>query len=303
VWPSSNYRSYLRLGSPVYRHLVEDIQDNSKHDYRLFESYFDLGLMAWRFDLADIARWAWPRVGTVLNSVVMDFATTECGNEWWQEVLSYYEAIREYAPNVANELLGIFRLCVSMPLGDRLVTTQEEPQVDIKTCVALYKGSSPLPNPVSAMILGYTFVVLLSLGHNSDVWKNQLTRDERSVFYTAQAHLVSLDNNPNLDLAWLKNPNASTLMQQICRECESRFDSLWSKSFGLLGTFGSPLPLADVCKLARLPQCRYLFAEAVRKPDWSCRSGCGERMVRRIDKHMGKLFSEQMVAIYKELVA
>ncbi|KAG9120428.1 hypothetical protein FRC07_004084 [Ceratobasidium sp. 392] len=296
----SNDRSATFLvGDMVFRQLSQDIRDDEKHNKALFLLQFCVGTMAVRFDLVDLARWAWRSIGTLLRSA-KKLATDKWGILWLTRMLVYYEAILESEPNVARELLAFFRLVLSMSLDNRLIETQEEPATSLEACVTLYKSSSLLGSPMSNFARGYTFIALLSLGHNSAVWKSQLTSDDRSILYAAQVHLVSLGEYPFLELGWIQIPTRFGIADQACFNCSHDFTLAWSESFGLLGTLNSPVQLVDVSKLARLPQCRYLFAERFRTSEWPCKLGCGGKMIKKVDEYLDRIFNEQSVILYRE---
>ncbi|KAG8736187.1 hypothetical protein FRC10_009583 [Ceratobasidium sp. 414] len=286
-----------RPGDPAYMHLLTAAQDSNNHDRDLALHYIHLGITAARFDLIKIARWAWLQLKLVFNSATK-LATVKWDPVSILAMLIYCRKMPESEPDVEYELVAFFRLILSMSLSGRLIAPQGEPVSNLDMCVKLYKGHPEWDRSTLGAVLGFTFVAILSLGHNSSVWKDQLSRDERSVFYTAHVHLVSLDNIPNLELAWINNPIRSSIVNAICSRCSKRFPQAWSASFGHLGALGSATPLQDVSKLAHLPQCRQLFAETVRSDAWRCESFCGKIMLRRVDECLNRLFDEQLVAAY-----
>ncbi|KAG8760363.1 hypothetical protein FRC12_009578 [Ceratobasidium sp. 428] len=295
-----------RPGSTAHKHLFEDILDPKKHNPTLFWHIFTIGVMSVHFEIIDVARWAWPRVKTILLSVADKLVSISWKEYQLWRMFVYYDAIFEHEPDAADELLAVFRLTCSLCQSSGPYVAKGSTS-ELDAFIALYRLSSPLKSPLSNLALGCIFIMLLSLGHNSDVWRNKLTRDERSVFYTAQAHLVSLSTHSNLELGWLQNPRRFGVLDNTCSpECSEEISLAWSKTFGPLGVLNSPLPLEDVSKLASLPQYRHLFATRVRNLDWllcQCQEGCGERAISVIDAHLSRIFNDQVVAIYKQLTA
>ncbi|KAG8712670.1 hypothetical protein FRC09_019592 [Ceratobasidium sp. 395] len=295
-----------RPGSAAYVALREDVQNDENYDWTLFLQYFSLGALAVCFNMTDVARWIWPRAGIILKSamrLVSDSLVQHKLSQTIMRMLSYYETVLEHEPNVARELLAFSRLTLNVSPKDQLPSVQGGLISNLEACLLLYRKSLPLKGSLThSMALGYTFIMLLSLGHQSDIWKNELTRDERSVFYAAQVHLVSLGNYPNLELGWFHDPARSGIPDQACPACSQQFARVWSESFGHLGALNSPLPLHDVTGLTYLPRCRYMFSGEVRKPDWPCQTGCGEKMVEKINGCLDRLFNEQLVRIYEELI-
>jgi hypothetical protein len=132
--------------------------------------------------------------------------------------------------------------------------------------------------PQQTELKGSAFgIVALTLGHCLSIWKDQLTRDQRSMLYAAQAHLVPLHANSNIELSWLKDPKKSRILGLTCSDCSERFDSVWRISFGLCGTLNPPALLEDVSKIASLPQCRQLIAHTARAPSWQCKKKCNKK--------------------------
>ncbi|KAF8599773.1 hypothetical protein BDV93DRAFT_525859 [Ceratobasidium sp. AG-I] len=160
----------------------------------------------------------------------------------------------------------------------------------LETCVVLYKTLSTSTKKYDSITFGYVFTIILSLGHRSPTWADQLTRDERAVLYAAQAHLTSLRKDKELDLGWLVHPRTSSLLHKTCSACSGCFDTVWNASFGQCGTIDSAAPLRDVSELVILPQCRHIFARGVRSSSWRCEFQCGMSMLKKIDSKIERLF-------------
>ena len=160
----------------------------------------------------------------------------------------------------------------------------------LKTCATLYGELSNSTRKYDNITFGYVFIIILSLGHRSPIWTDQLTRDQRAILYTAQAHLTSLRKDKELDLAWLAHPRTSSLLHKTCSACSNRFDTVWDASFGQCGTINSAVPLRDVSELVVLPQCRHIFARGVRSSSWRCEFQCGMNILRKIDSKIERLF-------------
>jgi hypothetical protein len=281
----------------MYMQLFTDAPRKDMHDQGLLLRYLYLGDTAFRFGITDLANWAWEQLGLVLKS-----ARKLAGAKWDKlmmlKMLSHFDAMLESKPEVAFELSAFFRLILSTSTQSHPSVVGTQPTSSFDTCLMLYKESLLLEEPVRSLVLGYTFVVILSLGHQSSIWKDQLTRDQRYTLYTAQAHLVSLRDNQHLDLGWIQGPKKSQLLGLGCSDCSERFvGPAWRLSFGLCEVLNSRIPLEDVTKLAHLPVHRQVFAETVRFPARPCKN-CGERILREIDVYLNNLFHKQLPAAY-----
>jgi hypothetical protein len=278
--------------------LLTGAQCKKNHTKTFFLFYLYLGDIAYRFGITDLAHWAWDQLGLILKSA-RQLVKVKWPKITMLRMLEHFDAMLESKPDVAFEIFALFQLLLSVSTdGHPLISTQ--PASNIDTCVLLYKDSPLLAEPARGLILGCAFVVVLSLGHRSSVWKDQLTRDQRYTLYAAQAHLVSLRDNQHLEIKWLQDPQNSKILGSACSACAVQFNSTWEISFGLCGTLNSHIPLEDVSNLARLPQCRQIFAEAVRCPLWSasCKKKCNEIILREIDVNLDNVFRKQLLAAY-----
>jgi hypothetical protein len=277
--------------------LLTDAQHKRNHTRFFFLRYLYLGGIAYRFGIIDLANWAWDQLGHILKSA-KQLVIAKWDKSMMLRMLAHYDAILKSKRDVAFEIFAFFRLILSVSTHDRPLVSQTQPNID--TCVLLYKELPLLAEPVRGLILGCTFVVILSLGHHSSVWK-EFTRDQRSTLYAAQAHLVFLRDNQHLDLGWLQDPKKSKILGLACSDCSKRLDSAWRVSFGLCGALNSRIPLEDVSNIARLPQCRQIFAENIRyNPTQLCKKDCNEIILRVIDENLNGLFQEQLPAAYNQ---
>ncbi|QRV83209.1 hypothetical protein RhiJN_11225 [Ceratobasidium sp. AG-Ba] len=233
------------LGRPsdrAYISLLTDARYSNKHSQELLMRYLDLQYVSHKLMLKDIAGWALEQVEHTLAS-----ATRLADLEWEYSMLAailvgYVMAgVDGLAPSY--HLLGFFQLILSQSVASSPLTMRPDPNPNIDHCVAFFKSASNYA--FGDFILGSTLPVLLSLGPNSIVWKDQLARDERAILYTVYAHWVSLQNNPHLELGWLENPLKFISFDDVCRRCFQRLFDAWNDSFGRIGTLDSSLPLED----------------------------------------------------------
>ncbi|KAG9074106.1 hypothetical protein FS749_014375, partial [Ceratobasidium sp. UAMH 11750] len=153
----------------------------------------------------------------------------------------------------------------------------------LDACVRLYKDTS-LPTALPKLF-GCIFTLILSLGYQSTVWKDQLTRDERAALYVAQAHFTRLHRHPELSLEWLFSPQ-TTITSGEC------------------GELNSVVPLEDISEIARLPQYRQKFADAVQSSPWVCELHytAGKKFLNAIDTRLGESYVK-FTSEYKRIVS
>jgi hypothetical protein len=179
-------------------------------------------------------------------------------------------------------------VCFVLSSSATTPSTSKHTTLNIDACVQLYKDPS-LPTAMPKLF-GCVFAIILSLGHQSSVWKDRLSRDERSILYAAQAHLVRLDEHRELSLGWLSRPKSLIVSPGGgCQSCQQYFHVLWNASFGQCGTLNSAMPLEDVSKVVRLPIYRQKFAA-----NWACETKCGtrEETLKGIDVRLEELYAE-----------
>ncbi|QRV73284.1 RNA recognition motif protein [Ceratobasidium sp. AG-Ba] len=337
-------------GDPEFLNLITAAGSTHMHTTLTVMRYLRLGSLAYRFGLINLARWAWSQLHAVVKRSADSLANEKWDTTTLLGMLDHHDAMRNSKPEQSNELIAFFRLILSRA-ADNVSGTQADSlqQRTIASCVTLYKQSAALSSTARNIVLGSTFVTLLSLGPNSTAWKDMLARDERLTFYAAHADLqVSLkDHSVTVSgwLDWIRNPEPIVIKPaSLCSACLTSFRSSWRTGFGtgsiLKGAMESndnrtrnqaslasrsngslgfstmlnqefrgvqaslaligPQTIAwDIRLLALLPQCRQVLASNIRA-ERQCEKRCNDRALHKIDEHLNKLFTEQLVAAHNE---
>ncbi|KAF8599766.1 hypothetical protein BDV93DRAFT_609064 [Ceratobasidium sp. AG-I] len=215
----------------------------------IFLCYLGIYIITRHFGMSKLHTWSHTRLEMILRSVTGFVNTTWDKCTIMQAAACAYEG----ASYLSYDLRAFLYLALSTsapnnPLAHRLPLSS-----NLDTCVALYKDRD-LPERYPSLF-GYVFTLILSLGHHSPIWTSQLTREDRNILYTAQAHLISLGVDPNFELSRLLQP-ASQTWSFRCTSCTSHIDTAWSTSFAGFGSLNSTIPLEDISKLVLLPSYR-----------------------------------------------
>ncbi|CAE7079279.1 unnamed protein product [Rhizoctonia solani] len=163
--------------------------------------------------------------------------------------------------------------------------------ITVRLCTKLYKEKSLLVDAPG--IFGFVFAVILSLGHRSSVWTNDMTREDRRVLFAANSMFTCLRDHTDLGVGWLLQPTDMRDVIKDCPDCSklknTGFKAWWDSGFGQCGKLSSQIPLEDIRHIVRLPHYRNLFSDAssVRR---YCGKGCPARLLAYIDEHMESLY-------------
>jgi hypothetical protein len=286
-----------RPNDPEYLRLLASAKDEHNHTQDAFIFYLDVGNLALRFGIGRLESWARLQLSLVLRSADR-LADSKWDKDTLLQVVSYgNEAPGDDTPNFPYGMISFVYLVLSISTGNPLVPG-EHFGLNLDTCVRLFMDPS-LPESLPDLF-GYLFAIILSLDHQSSVWKTDLTRNHRAILYAAQVQLTRLDQHAQLTLDWLVSPQKAAT-SRICGPCGRRFKPLWGASFGKLGALGSAVPSEDIATIILLPQCRQMFAKAVQSEVEVCKSRCGEKTLYSVDQHIHYMFSE-LESEYQRLV-
>ncbi|KAF8593403.1 hypothetical protein BDV93DRAFT_612242 [Ceratobasidium sp. AG-I] len=237
------------------------------------------------FGMSKLHDWACSRLKGVLK------LATEIFNTSWDKgtIMQVATCLYEESHWLNCNLHAFILLTLSTSAQNNPIAHQLPVSSNLDTCVALYKDPS-LPKTYPA-IFGYVFTVILSLGHRSSVWTNQLTREDRNILYAAQVHLMSLGDDPDLDLSWLSQSPSKYRIEFCSDSCIKDTNTAWSASFALCGASDSVIPLVDVSMLVLLPGYRQLFADSARSNFKSCINECACNALNSIDAWTQAIFA------------
>ncbi|KAG9120012.1 hypothetical protein FRC07_004667 [Ceratobasidium sp. 392] len=254
-----------RPADAEYLSLLTDASRVNYHTQETFMRYLDINLLAVYFGMKGLEIWAHSQLELVLQSTSR-LANYAWGKDTLLQAVSCANNMPKGTQDIARGMLAFVCLILSSS-ADPSLATQTHSAANLETCVRLYKDTS-LPTALPKLF-GCIFTLILSLGYQSTVWKDQLTRDERAALYVAQAHFTRLNRHSELALEWLSSPQTTITSGEVCHMCKQHFNALWSTSFGQIGDLDSVVPLEDVAKIARLPQYRQKFADFVQTTPWN----------------------------------
>ncbi|KAF8599768.1 hypothetical protein BDV93DRAFT_525855 [Ceratobasidium sp. AG-I] len=260
---------------PLYKSrfmLTDKAETHTKDD---FLCYLGISHMARHLGMYNLGSWSDSQLGLVLNS-----ATGFVNNSWDKKTLiqaGYFPLGESYM--IVDDLSVFALLALSASAPNNPITYQPPTLLNLDTCVSIFKDPGLLKG---TSIFGYAFTVILSLGHYSSIWTNQLTREDRTVLYAAQAHLILLEEDPGLDLSWIFQPSRRIWVYS-CTPCTNLFNTVWGASFAKCTSLNSNIPLVDISKLVLLPIYRQFFIASTRSNPKSCRRKCARRVWRYID--------------------
>ncbi|QRV83234.1 hypothetical protein RhiJN_11250 [Ceratobasidium sp. AG-Ba] len=294
---------FALLGTPAdpdYLSLLTDASRTNYHTQETFFRYLDINLLAVYFGMKGLELWAHAQLELVLQS-----STRLSNYAWGKDTLLQAISCANNRPKGTQDVSRNMLAFVCLILGsstDPLQSSRAHTAANLNTCVQLYKDAS-LPGALPTLF-GCVFTLILSLGHQSTVWKDKLTRDERAALYVAQATFTRLTRHPELSLDWLSSPLTTIAAGEVCHMCKQHFNVLWGSSFGRCPDLNSVVPLEDVVELARLPQYRQTFADAVYSSAWVCELHytTGKKLLTAIDTRMGETYSK-FTSEYKRILS
>lgn len=294
---------FALLGTPAdpdYMSLLTDASRANYHTQDTFLRYLDINLLAVYFGMKGLELWAHSQLELVLQS-----ATRLAGYAWTKDTLLQAISCANNMPKGTQDVSRNMLAFVCLILGsstDPVLSSRAHSIANLNTCVQLYKDAT-LPGALPKLF-GCVFTLILSLGHQSSVWKDKLTRDERAALYVAQANFTRLKRHSELSLDWLASPLTTVAAGEVCHMCKQHFTMIWSSSFGRCGDLNSVVPLEDVTELARLPQYRQTFADAVYSSPWVCELHytTGKKILTAIDTRMGETYAK-FTSEYKRILS
>ncbi|CAE6477735.1 unnamed protein product [Rhizoctonia solani] len=214
-----------RPGDPFYMALLTDAKDRCRHTQEVFIRYLDIGNLADRLHMWGLADWAQQQIELLLKS-----ASQLIENFWDEETILQIATFGRAAEQEFSSQLHTFLRRILKPDVHGNLTPH-----NLDLCVSLYGNSEVLG--INQELFGWTFLLVLSLGHRSAAWSTKLSREDRLVLYAAQAELVKLSEYAPLGISWLAQSRHPTngLLHICCSVCSARCDEAWTTAFGKLG--------------------------------------------------------------------
>ncbi|KAL5639308.1 hypothetical protein ACGC1H_006723 [Rhizoctonia solani] len=279
-----------RPGDPVYMELLTDARDTLRHTKETFLKYLDIGYLASRLRIHSLANWAREQL-----LLIFDSTSRVAENIWGANTLvqlatlAIPDTVNASASQEFHSKAHIFLRYSLAPWTVPSINICSEYLVD--RYILLYKDAEVLAT--SKELFGWVFLFVVSLGHKSPTWSEQLGRGGRLILYAAEVEMTSLCDYRHLDVAWLvPRDHTRWHLDMCCEDCWKYCEATWDSSFDRVGLLDSSVPLEDIRKLLFLPRFRQTFAKAARSTQWPCKARCGETVLASIDKKITRLCLE-----------
>ncbi|KAG8730723.1 hypothetical protein FRC12_020106 [Ceratobasidium sp. 428] len=223
---ASQFRSllFVLLGTPAnaeYLSLLTEANQVDSNMQSRFTYYLDISLLAMTFGMNDLGIWAHCQLKVLLQS-----SGSLASKAWKEDTLLQALRCAYIMPgdtvDFEHDMLAFLYLVLS-PSTSSLQDSQSG--FNLETCVGLFKRVGLLES--APQLFGYIFAIILSLGHQSPVWKENLTREDRAALYAAQVHLVRLGRYEGLSLRWLTlSQNLRPAVSFLAMDCHSCIKNL-----------------------------------------------------------------------------
>jgi hypothetical protein len=261
--------------------LLTAAQNPLCHNQASFVRYLDIGILADRLNMNSLKSWAQSQLRHFLELTEQAWVSK---STWDKQLLLEIAAFGKSSPEDIDN--GIQTLLRAILTPSSVLTPPY-----LETCVSLYKDSTF--SKTSDALSGWIFVFILSLGHRSSVWLNDLTRDDRLVLLTAQAELTNLSQRSDLRINWLTEKRGELgPFNLCCGNCSHFWNPMWVSNYGKVGKLNSATPLEDIRQIMRLGDYRQTFAWAISSGTWPCQEECGKKVLRSVDERTNLLFQD-----------
>ncbi|KAG9074107.1 hypothetical protein FS749_014376 [Ceratobasidium sp. UAMH 11750] len=284
---ASQFRSlvFVLLGTPgdlEYLSLLTDAHRVNARIQHRFVHYLDTSSLSTLFGMKSLGLWARSQLGIALRSagVLASYGWEKA--TLLQAVLCARD-MQEDASDVANNMLALVYLVLSFSAD----TSPSQKEAALNLSSSLFKDIFVFDQRPE--LFGCALTVILSLGHQSPVWREQLTREQRASLYVAQAHLTRLSQYPGLSLKWLASPPLTNT--GACATCATHLQTFWAKTFRQCGSLDSDIPLHDVSKLVPLPQYREQLARLLSTMWCAVNCGAKEKVLHAVDSHLKEFYT------------
>ncbi|CAE6440623.1 unnamed protein product [Rhizoctonia solani] len=261
--------------------LIQTLETPSCYTTTLAGHLIRLGYLGCRLGLRTLDTWFQMHISKILKELADKLPVQDDWDSRSMVQLMLYmqkTGVLKYRWNI----LSAARLTISKAITMAYPGIGKAPQGNmVNACAALYEERSlRLHNPG---LFGFVFIVILSLGHKSPVWEDQLTREDRRVLYAAAMIFTCLSNHADLGISWLLNP---TEIKHVCNRCSNNFDSCWNATFSRLKGLKSHVQLEDIRCIVGIPfyLSRFLVAFASKSTFCDCANKVEALAMKSTDK-------------------
>ncbi|KAG8711044.1 hypothetical protein FRC09_020806 [Ceratobasidium sp. 395] len=294
---------YGRPSDTDYRSLMMDATDSNNHTASALLKLIDVADMAHRFVAPELEAWA-------LGQLKQFSISTDKLSKHHISPASQLKFLRYANLALDKDLICWVRhwiryhyvWAVDPSLARPAFTTKAIERVR-EQLVRLFK--IPYLRDTESSLFGFTFCLLLSLGHK--FWNKAalLTRQDRIILLSGQVYLTPLPKS-RVSLQWLDayaqgKDETSHSRHKPCARC--LITRAWDDAFG--GTYremlNSNIPLAGISALVLLPHRRQRFADAIQKLSPTvCSIKCQESILKFVDRHIDNVYA-QVATFWKDV--
>ncbi|KAL5639302.1 hypothetical protein ACGC1H_006717 [Rhizoctonia solani] len=235
---------------------VKDLQKPMKCGPETIARLTNIGYLAHRFGMKRLDAWSQTQIHVIFTESIL--FTPPHRDAWTaRAILRLVKYMQDTTvAGYRHKVLDRMRGTIAALVQEAYECNDQAPQgriIDI--CAAMYKEKNLLIN--SPGLFGFIFAVIISLGHQSDVWAKHLTREDRRVLYVAYANFICLGNHADLELDWLTDP--AVIKEGACMSCSRSFDFGWRDAFSECNGLKSRVPLEDIRHVVALGEYRHHF--------------------------------------------
>ncbi|KAG9127996.1 hypothetical protein FRC07_006356 [Ceratobasidium sp. 392] len=286
---------YGRASDTDYRSLMMDTTDPNNHTVSAFLKLIDIADMANRFVAPELESWALRQLKQ-FSSSTDKLSKHHISHEYQLKLLRYANLAvdKDLICWVRHWIRYHYVWAMDPSLARPAFTTKAIERVRDQL-TRLFK----IPNlrESDPSLFGFTFSLLLSLGHKFWSKSTLLTRQDRIILLSAQVHLTPLPES-RISLEWLnayaqKGDRISKSRHKPCARC--LITRAWDEAFGgaYKDTLYSSTPLAGVSALVLLPHRRQCFADAIGKLSPAiCSVKCREAVLKFVDRHIDEVYAQ-----------
>ncbi|KAG8704575.1 hypothetical protein FRC11_009771, partial [Ceratobasidium sp. 423] len=218
---------------------------------KLIDRLSKLGRLAGRFGMKRLDSWAQSKLDMIFQNWILELSERTS----WNSAIILQLVQHMKMTSVADYRDRILR-GTRLVMGALIVKSDECDLGDeskdrfgstiTRICTDLYKDKS-LPTDAPC-IFGFAYAFVLSLGHRSPVWVNDLSREDRRVLHASNSILTRLCDHAELGVGWLTKPTDMSHIINDCSVCSSssNFNTWWDRGFGECKGLNSPIPLEDI---------------------------------------------------------
>ncbi|KEP51794.1 hypothetical protein V565_055810 [Rhizoctonia solani 123E] len=269
------------VGHPALANLLENLQTPSSRDPAVLSHLMGVGYLASRFGMTRIDAWSQRHIHTILTSWLPPYPEN-WDTEFVLQLAQYMQSTT--VTGYSYDILVRMRLILACLVTDAYDRDKDAPRGRIiDMCAALYNRKDLLINGPG--LFGFLFAVVVSLGHRSSIWTNDLTREDRRVLYAASTILTCLRDQADLGIHWFSN---RSVLNSTCSQCSHFVNLWWHDVFSECGDFQSRVLLEDIRRVVALPSYHLRFRELADRKSFSCQ--CLNKINADIEQHIEDVY-------------